>query len=92
MLTEAAPFENRDTPVDLANVQPASVPSAILELARHLVGSIDMVKAQRLLRMAMHGEALKRTRGSRRAAAKLLGVDRRYVQRLAETADGSTKG
>jgi DNA-binding NtrC family response regulator len=52
-------------------------------LARLLVGRVGLKEAQELLRGSMNTEALERTRGSRRAAATLLGVDRRYVQRLA---------
>lgn len=52
-------------------------------LARLLVGRVGLKEAQEMLRGCMNSEALERTRGSRRAAATLLGVDRRYVQRLA---------
>lgn len=51
-------------------------------LARNLVGRIGLKQAQAALRGMMNVEALARTGGSRRAAASLLGVDRRYVQRL----------
>ena len=49
-------------------------------LAQRLVGRTGLKRAQILLRHAMHGEALVRAKGSRRAAAKLLDVDRRYIQ------------
>jgi DNA-binding response OmpR family regulator len=52
-------------------------------MARLLVGRIGLKEAQLCLRGAMHGEALARTGGSRRAAANVLRVDRRYVQRMA---------
>jgi transcriptional regulator with PAS, ATPase and Fis domain len=54
----------------------------VADLARHFVGTIDLKEAQRILRRAMRDEALRRAAGSRRRAAKLLGVDRRYVQRM----------
>jgi hypothetical protein len=52
-------------------------------VARELVGRVGLKQAVAQLRACMHVEALARTRGSRRAAAALLKVDRRYVQRLA---------
>jgi hypothetical protein len=54
------------------------------ELSRALVGQMNLKDAQRALRTSMSQEALARCSGSRRAAAALLGVDRRYVQRLAD--------
>jgi DNA-binding NtrC family response regulator len=56
-------------------------------MARLLVGRIGLKEAQLCLRGTMHVEALVRTGGSRRAAANLLQVDRRYVQRMAEDHD-----
>ena len=53
-------------------------------LARLLVGRVGLKQAQEQLRGSMNTEALERTGGSRRAAAALLGVDRRYVQRMAQ--------
>jgi DNA-binding response OmpR family regulator len=53
-------------------------------MARQLVGRIGLKQATVALRGSMNEEALTRTRGSRRAAANLLGVDRRYVQRMIE--------
>lgn len=53
-------------------------------IARELVGRIGLKEAIYHLRGTMNFEALERSRGSRRAAAGLLGVDRRYVQRLAD--------
>lgn len=53
-------------------------------VARELVGQIGLKEAIYHLRGTMNFEALERSRGSRRAAANLLGVDRRYVQRLAD--------
>jgi hypothetical protein len=57
------------------------------ELSRLLVGHMSLKDAQRALRTSMSQEALARCNGSRRAAAALLGVDRRYVQRLASESD-----
>jgi hypothetical protein len=56
-------------------------------MARNLVGRIGLKQAQAALRAMMNVEALARTGGSRRAAAGLLGVDRRYVQRLIDEHD-----
>lgn len=58
-------------------------------LARKLVGRIGLKQAQVALRGMMNAEALARTGGSRRAAASLLGVDRRYVQRMIDELGGA---
>jgi len=55
---------------------------ALRHLSRLLVGQMSLKDAQRALRTTMSQEALARC-GSRRAAAVMLGIDRRYVQRLA---------
>ncbi len=47
-----------------------------------LIGRVGLKEAQRVLRAGMSQAALIRCAGSRRAAAALLGVDRRYVQKL----------
>lgn len=60
---------------------------ALTELSRVLVGQLNLKDAQRALRKSMSQEALARCNGSRRAAAALLGVDRRYVQKLADAGD-----
>jgi hypothetical protein len=60
---------------------------ALAELSRLLIGQLDIKDAQRALRKCMSQEALARCNGSRRAAAVLLGIDRRYVQRLAHEGD-----
>jgi hypothetical protein len=56
---------------------------ALAEVSRALIGQLDLKDAQRALRKCMSQEALVRCNGNRRAAAALLGIDRRYVQRLA---------
>lgn len=56
---------------------------AMESLSSMLLGHVDLKGAQRALRITMSELALERCGGSRRAAAALLGVDRRYVQRLA---------
>lgn len=56
---------------------------ALAVASRLLIGQLGIKDAQRALRKYMSEEALARCNGSRRAAAALLGVDRRYVQRLA---------
>lgn len=62
---------------------PDDARSMLRELSRILVGQLNLQDAQRALRVVMSREALGRCNGSRRSAAVLLGVDRRYVQRLA---------
>ena len=58
-------------------------PKAEIErLGSWMVGRMGVKDAVRALRVAMHAEALARVRGNRKAAAKLLGVDRRLVQAL----------
>lgn len=59
---------------------------ALQHLSRLLVGQMNLKDAQRALRTSMSQEALARC-GSRRAAATMLGIDRRYVQRLAHESD-----
>jgi DNA-binding NtrC family response regulator len=53
-------------------------------IARELVGCLGLKEAQDVLRDEMYSEALARTGGNRRRAARILGVDRRCVQRLAD--------
>jgi len=60
---------------------------ALVVAARRSVGSVNVVDAQRLVRCAMFAAALERTSGNRHAAARLLGVDRRYVTRMARAAE-----
>jgi hypothetical protein len=62
---------------------------ALYDLSRTLVGLMNLKDAQRALRTSMSQEALARCNGSRRAAAAMLGVDRRYVQRLADEGTSS---
>jgi len=52
-------------------------------MARTLVGRLGLKEAQELLRDEMYAEALARSGGSRRGAARVLGINRRCVQRLA---------
>jgi hypothetical protein len=52
--------------------------------ARELVGRVGLKQAQKRLRSAMFRVALDRVSGNRRAAARMLGVDRRYVLKLIE--------
>jgi len=73
-----------------SNTADADCEALCLALARELVGRVSLKQATRILRTAMGAEALTRTRGSRRAAAFLLGVDRRYVQRIARDVAGSS--
>ena len=53
------------------------------QVARVLVGRIGLREAISVLRNAMLEEALARTNGSRHAAARLLSVNRRAIQRHA---------
>jgi DNA-binding NtrC family response regulator len=77
-----------DLPVDEERVNAClrslSEPSDLLiHAARVEVGTRDLKQAQRVVRLSMCQEALDRAGGSRRAAARLLGVDRRAVQKIA---------
>jgi DNA replication protein DnaC len=67
-----------------AAVMPEDGEALCKRFARELVGRLGLKEAIYHLRGTMNYEALERSRGSRRAAANLLGVDRRYVQRLAD--------
>jgi DNA-binding NtrC family response regulator len=60
--------------------QPADL---LIHAAKEEVGLRDLKQAQRVVRLSMCQEALARAGGSRRAAARLLGVDRRAVQKIA---------
>lgn len=66
------------------------VEQQLAHVARALVGRFGLKEAVQSLRRTMSSEALVRSSGSRRAAANLLGVDRRYVQRLAENCASDT--
>lgn len=57
-------------------------PDRLVEAARAEVGRRDLKEAQRVVRLTMCAEAIARCGGSRRAAARLLGVDRRAVQKV----------
>jgi DNA-binding NtrC family response regulator len=77
-----------DLPIDEEQVanclrslaQPADL---LIHAAKVEVGLRDLKQAQRVVRLSMCQEALTRANGSRRAAARLLGVDRRAVQKIA---------
>jgi DNA-binding NtrC family response regulator len=62
--------------------------TALLIAARHNTGCVGVKEAQRLLRIEMFREALKRVDGNRHAAARLLRVDRRYVLKMLKETDG----
>jgi len=79
------PRARRDSTVVLRINSEAQL--ALQELSQLLVGQMSLQDAQRALRKALSQEALDRCNGSRRAAAALLGIDRRYVQRLANGSD-----
>jgi hypothetical protein len=57
------------------------------ELARMLVGRIGLREGQRELRHAMVAHALRLCEGSRKAAARLLGVTRPAIQRVLRESD-----
>jgi DNA-binding NtrC family response regulator len=57
------------------------------ELARALVGRIGLREAQRELRHSMVAHALQLCEGSRKAAARLLGVTRPAIQRVLRESD-----
>jgi ActR/RegA family two-component response regulator len=82
-----------DLPLDEERVQRClhalTKPSdPLIHAAKREVGNRDLKQAQRAVRLSMCEEALERNGGSRRAAARTLGVDRRAVQKIAgELAD-----
>ena len=82
---ETPPRARRDSSIILRVSGEAQL--SLTELSRLLVGQMSLQDAQRALRKAMSQEALERCAGSRRAAAALLDIDRRYVQRLANEND-----
>lgn len=53
----------------------------------HQVGRKGLKETLNVVRSEMVGSALDMTRGSKRAAAKLLGIDRAYVRRRAQSRD-----
>ncbi len=67
---------------------PAPAEEALIAAASLEVGRLGVREAQDVVRRTMYLEALARTKGSRKAAARLLGVDRRAVQRIAADLDG----
>jgi DNA-binding NtrC family response regulator len=67
---------------------PPSAEEALIAAASLEVGRLGVREAQDVVRRTMYLEALARTKGSRKAAARLLGVDRRAVQRIAADLDG----
>lgn len=78
-----------EKPVDAAGIERIladSIDSELLcrRMARLLVGRLGLKAAISTLRGTMNTEALRRTGSSRRAAARVLEVDRRYVQRMVE--------
>jgi DNA-binding NtrC family response regulator len=76
------PFVEQDV---AACIEELALPEKrLVGTARLEVGLRDMKEAQRVLRLSMCAEALRQSGGSRRAAARVLGVDRRAVQKIAE--------
>ncbi|MFI5306105.1 MAG: helix-turn-helix domain-containing protein [Polyangiales bacterium] len=70
-------------------VPPAATVDPVQALLRsageQLVGKISLTEAQQRLRAVMFELALRACAGNRSAAARVLGVDRRYVARAART-------
>jgi hypothetical protein len=62
---------------------------ALVAAASRGVGRLGVREAQDVVRRTMYSEALARTKGSRKAAARLLRVDRRAVQRIAADLDSA---
>lgn len=60
---------------DLVNID-------LLAVARSSVGRLGLKEAQKMLRAEMFKEALRRVGGNRHAAARLLGIDRRYILKM----------
>lgn len=59
-----------------------NVDDAIARAAHLSIGRLGVKQAQVALRIEMFREALRRSNGNRQAAARLLGVDRRYVLKM----------
>jgi hypothetical protein len=59
----------------------------LLSLAQSIVGQGSITRATCILREGMFLEAMRRTLGNRMAAAELLQIDRRAVQRMAKLLD-----
>lgn len=57
-------------------------PALMRGLARALVGTMSWKDIQRMLRIEVVREALQRAQGSRRSAARILGLSRTAVQRI----------
>jgi hypothetical protein len=66
----------------ILNVNDQETEEAMRRISAWLVGRLGLKEAQRALRASMNRAALQRCSGSRRAAAVMLGVDRRYIQKL----------
>ncbi len=63
----------------------ACSPTCRLErAAADVVAEVGLIEAQRLVRFRMLREALRRVEGNRHAAARLLRIDRRYVNKMIE--------
>jgi len=76
-------FESIDTfGVADFDVLPKRGEEILLEVSRRIVGRVGVKEAQRALRVGMFREALQLESGNRHAAARLLGVDRRYVLKM----------
>lgn len=71
-----------DVGVDERALWPETVELALRRIARLLVGRMDLKQAMHLLRACMVEEALRGSGGSRRSAARLLGVSRPAIQRI----------
>ena len=56
---------------------------------KHRVGLTSMKEMKNTLRKVMCEEAIRRSGGNRSAAARLLGVDRKVIQRMAVTEDSN---
>jgi DNA replication protein DnaC len=79
-----APAEAHDASAAQAVGDAQAMDVMFTQLARAAVGHFGLKEALHNLRRTMSTEALQRCSGSRRGAAHLLQVDRRYVQRMAE--------
>lgn len=93
-----APDESgRSQSVSDSEAQPPLENSAMELVVRAQVGRQSLIAMVERVRTTMYAEALRICKGNKSAAAKLLGVDRRCVQRMAaelpeqagETAPGS---
>jgi hypothetical protein len=84
-VTTAAALAGGGPPAAQSTATPAT--TLIRPIVQSLVGRLPWKQIQALLRTAVVREALARTHGSRRSAARMLGLSRTAVQRIIRESD-----